>query len=201
MSVSDSVITNNRQLTVIHCPDVDDRRKIHDYLDHKQPDLEHISVLIDAKSYDRKTLKKCYDCDKYVPLSYRYGYMENNQDEYYIGTCEKCDETVEWEPNYDDYDDVLKINDNNCIIVGDRGIINFGKNNNIYTNYSTTEEKYQSILSQCEKWNIDVGDNIWKAHIGGRKGKKCWNNKKRDLAKYVLEKISQCDQTQHNINI
>lgn len=107
------------------------------------------------------------------------------QDESYKGYCNRCDISIEWEPNYDDYDDVLRIDDNNFIIVGDRETMGFDKGDYPYSKHNTTEEEYQRIISRCERFTVDCGDKRWEAKIGGRKGRKCWNNKRRELAKYI----------------
>lgn len=80
MEAPSSIISNNNGLIAIHCPDSDDRRKIHDYLDNHNPELCHIGVLIDSRSCNQKTLRRCYDCDQYVSLTYGLGFMENNQE-------------------------------------------------------------------------------------------------------------------------
>ena len=46
--------------------------------------------------------KKCWSCDKYVKMEYHNGSLPNNEDEYYMGNCENCEESFCWEPNYDD---------------------------------------------------------------------------------------------------
>jgi len=35
-------------------------------------------------------------------MEYHYASLPNNEDEYYMGNCENCEESFCWEPNYDD---------------------------------------------------------------------------------------------------
>lgn len=88
----------------------DERKKLHQYLEQEYPALKKASAPCKKFGMERrKTLKKCYKCNKLVLLTYRHGQMENNQDEYYTGACAKCAKRIEWECNYDDYEDIVRI--------------------------------------------------------------------------------------------
>lgn len=100
----------------------DKRRKIHQYLEQNHPKIKHFSLyssLFPADFY--ATFMKCVYCDfKRVPINdYHYGHMENNQDEYRSGTCPRCDGRNIWEPNYDGWDDIVRLYNHNMIVIGD----------------------------------------------------------------------------------
>lgn len=86
------------------------RKRFHNFLDKIYPNLQHRSIPCGQlkRTFVRRD-KKCYHCGKRVRLHYRKGHESNNIDESWIGECEKCEETVEWECNYDDYDDVITV--------------------------------------------------------------------------------------------
>jgi hypothetical protein len=44
---------------------------------------------------------------------------DNNIDEYYSWTCNKCHEMVRWECNFDGYDEITLVNKRNAVCEGD----------------------------------------------------------------------------------
>ena len=94
-----------------------DRLKIHQYLERAFPDIGRMSISSDYFNAERLlTFIKC-ECDTRAVITYHEGFMENNKDEWYSGICPGCDESVHWEPNYDDHDDIIKIWKNNMIVI------------------------------------------------------------------------------------
>ena len=87
-----------------------EREVLHQFLDANYPNLKKFSVRCKRLEVDCVAiLVKCYECDKPIPVNYHDGYMENNQDEYYSGYCNDCEISINWECNFDDDEDVIRI--------------------------------------------------------------------------------------------
>ena len=123
MDVIVEKLNNDKHLIfALPCEQSENRLLLHQYLENTYPNLKKTSLM--SKIYYGgffMTLKTCYECDyKRVPLNkYHYGSMESNVDECRSGFCPKCDKLNIWEPNYDDWDDIIKLESNNMIIMGD----------------------------------------------------------------------------------
>jgi hypothetical protein len=90
-----------------------------------------------------------------MPMYYNHGYEENNIDEYYSGTCSRCNKFMSWEPNYDCYDsDVIKlIYDRNIVVIGD--YLQFTKPNHA-TDAKISEEMFNDIIDTHIIYEIDA---------------------------------------------
>jgi hypothetical protein len=88
----------------------ENRKKFHNFLEKTYPNLQHRSIPCGQlkRTFVRRDMK-CFDCGKKVRLTYREGNEPNNIDESWRGECLKCDESVVWECNYDDHDDVISV--------------------------------------------------------------------------------------------
>jgi hypothetical protein len=117
---------NLNNITVIHLPNSDDRKKVHAFLESlKSLKIGKCSLrIICLKSEKRfvKNTKLCYMCDKKISFDhfeYHVGFLENNKDESYSTICPYCDEMTRIEPNYDCYEDyTYSYPSNNVIIIG-----------------------------------------------------------------------------------
>lgn len=72
--------------------------------------------------YSGLRLYKCPYCNNKLPVTskhYRYGMNDNNIDESYSWICDKCDEMVRWEPNFDGFDELITVNRRNAVCTGD----------------------------------------------------------------------------------
>ncbi len=71
----------------------------------------------------RRFYKQCYECNrKNIPFgieNYCEGVMDSNMDESYRIVCPNCHTPWHWECNYDGYDQIISVNTNNCVVIGD----------------------------------------------------------------------------------
>lgn len=159
MDILNNLILNlkDSEIIGIYCYKSENRKLIHQYIENIYPKLTNTSVLIDKFRYESKILIEC--CSKNVALSYSRGVMPNNIDEYYSGFCNKCDGYINYEPNYDDDDDIIRIHKNNMIVIGSR--INFIRPKHAVTNENLDINDINNILLDCNIYIIDVGQNKW----------------------------------------
>jgi hypothetical protein len=109
------------KIRLIHLNITHDRKLLHQYLETNYPKLYKQSLYCSYHSAERlHTFIKCYECDyKNVCIdTYNHGIMPNNIDEWRSGKCPSCGETVTFEPNYDDYDDIRIVWKNNVVAFG-----------------------------------------------------------------------------------
>jgi hypothetical protein len=151
------------------------------------PKLTNTSITIEKFRYESEILSECYECGKNVVLSYHLGVMSNNIDEYYSGFCDECYEYVNYEPNYDDDDDIIRIHKNNMIVIGSR--IKFVRPKHAVTNKNIDNNIINNILLDCNIYVIDVGDNKWKCSSQAGKNRRILNKKKKQIAEYISTKI------------
>jgi uncharacterized short protein YbdD (DUF466 family) len=125
------------------------RKLIHSFLDNNYPKVSHISLHSEIFSYGiQSTFMKCFNCNfKRVPINnYHEGLMENNKDEWRSGTCPKCDETCQWDINYDGWDGITRLYKNNIVVIGD-----YIKHHNRPRHAKTidvTREEFDKVLSK-----------------------------------------------------
>ena len=169
------------KLYIIACSSSEPRKRIHRYLENTYSKLGKYSLKVSRveRSNWYCTLKPCWECDKYVPVNnYHLGCMENNKDEYLTGDCSRCGEHVTFEVNYDSWDDVRRLYENNIIAVG-----SYMKHYNRpfhATSGVVSQEEFDEILTNMDIYELDNPDK---------------QLNKRDLQKYIdgeLEKLDGC---------
>ena len=135
----------------------DERRIFHQYLETKYSLVGKVSLKSKAFEPNKYAqFMKCYHCDyKSVRLSrYHYGVLPNNMDEWKSGICPKCLNSIMYEPNYDDRDNVRLITGNNIIAYG-KYLSNY--NSPKYAKYGTvTNEEIYDILKNKTIYEIDT---------------------------------------------
>lgn len=172
------------KLYIIACSSAETRKEIHQYLENTYPKLGKYSLkaskVEESDCYSR--LKKCWECDKYVPVNeYHLGYLENNKDEYVSGDCSRCGEHIIFEVNYDSWDDIRLLHGNNIIAIG-----SYMKHyNRPYhaTSGIISQEEFNESLEGVDIYEIDNPDS---------------QLNKRNLQKYIdgqLEKLGECTHT------
>lgn len=102
---------------IIECIDFDIRRKLHSFCDKEG--LLHRSFICDLFPKTKQMYFLSYCCKKMVRVTkYTYGFMENNADGTYYGTCPKCKEDL----NIDEIDctdrKIAFITNKNAIKIG-----------------------------------------------------------------------------------
>jgi len=98
-----------------------ERKYFHRYLEKEYPKLGKISLK--SKHFHDTNLDiyiKCHHCGhKRVPVDqYQYGTLENVKDVYKSGLCLNCGKNVNFKPNYDNWDDITIVSENNMIVLG-----------------------------------------------------------------------------------
>lgn len=143
---------NSKELMVVYASNLN-RLKIHTALETHYPEYSKMSFNTGFASPTKDfcyVYIKCYECDSKIELktsAYVRGYLENNIDESYYLTCPKCFHTFSYEPNYDEYDNIIRIKRNsNAIIIGQmKGI---AKNTNKKTTVVVSKEELEEILNK-----------------------------------------------------
>lgn len=107
---------------LIICAGRKTRKALHQFLETNYQNLGQTGVLLPHMKCAIKTMTKC-SCGAFYELKYIYGSMKNNVDEYYRGSCHKCDEETFYEPAFDDRPIMWRVNCNNAVVVGRR--VNF----------------------------------------------------------------------------
>lgn len=175
--VSEKFDIKENEIGVILIYDNKERQQIHILLEH----LNIKKLSCDVPRYSSELIMriyKCRDCNGKTPIrsnDYRYGFLPNNQDEYYSFDCDRCGRHINYEPNYDDYDNIIFVGKNNAIC--------FGK----YFKYASPRKDYDSDISildlqKCE----NISKQCTTYHL--EKPEKNCLSKKR-LGRYVSEEI------------
>src|SRR5579872_391262 len=166
------------QLLLIVVPNNEIRNYIHSYLEtnntNNNGNIGHIGLFVQRFPNEEKTFMKCEDCDKLVRLHYHYGCMKNNQDEYYSGYCDGCDECYSYEPNYDGCNDIIRTNTNNVVCIGSSINVNKPVNSTLY---DVSKEKLYEFTKDCQMFIIDTIPNWTLYGSRGRKGKRRMNKR------------------------
>lgn len=145
-------------LLVVVCTSSEERKIIYQYLEKEYPKLNKTgfySKLWPASIY--ATIKKCNFCNKGVMLSYSFGCMENNRDEYWSGECKSCEERIIFEPNYDDHDGIRRLRENNVIVIGNYITIN--KPNHAKPCSEITRQDFDEVMSNKKVYMIQAPNN------------------------------------------
>lgn len=174
------------ELLIVICKDNLKRSAIHSYLEIHHPNLGHVGILLDRFDYDRLTYKRCWSCNHLVGMSYHRGIMENNIDEYYSGWCDNCDESVEWECNYDYDCDIIRIIKNNAICIGKTIKINRPYHAKVL---NTSSDEITKILTESKTHKIKTIPIWYLTGSQGRKGKRSMNKKKVPLIDHIILNI------------
>lgn len=177
-STFDQIFTNipNDKIRIIYLYDNNHRKILHQYLDHNYPKLYKTSLK--CKYFDSKELNtfiKCYNCGyKNVVIDdYHYGSLENNKDESISGDCPKCHEHISFEPNYDDWDDVRRIQSNNIIAFGN-WFKHYTKPNHAAIPKNFSKEEINNLLNGRIIYEIQISDQTFD---------------KNNLSEYIYEQI------------
>ena len=173
MAMADFVKKLTTDLTAIIITDTDERRKVHQYLDTKD-DVYHMSAVCKLYSQERKFfLYRCPECKKFTKVTsdmYRYGVMDNNEDEYYAITCHKCDNMFMFEPKYDDYDEEYykAVYRNNMSICGPciKICIDNKKESPDIEKIFISDEEFEKIIKKAKVFHIPAPHRSLKKNIG-----------------------------------
>lgn len=145
---------DKNKLYLIHQPDAENRKIIHQYLDNKIP---KISISCHSLRSNEKKINaiKCWNCNKrnyFTEKDYRYGDMPNNIDERYVIWCTKCKEHLVYEPNY--FDCRVEIRQNNCILIG-KYLNGYNSPSHAKTEF-IDENEYNDVISKSVIYAIDI---------------------------------------------
>lgn len=148
---------NKEKICIIPCPDSEKIKKIHQYLNNNFKIINHTSLKSDLfENYEFDNIFiKCYNCDyrRVRVNNYHLGVLESNKDEYWSGKCPKCKKIIEFEPNYDDCDDVIRHYKNNIIVIGDYIEHNILPNHT--SPHNITNEEFKEITSNLRIYEMD----------------------------------------------
>lgn len=190
-TINDFFDLSNEQLGIIKCSDSDERKKIYKFMNAQYPQFIFNKKGIICNFFDiyYKCYKKCR-CGKINKMKYHKGIEKSNKDEYWSGTCNKCDIILWYEPNYDDSDDIYYFNDNNAIIFG-KCIYYEYKNLNI--DKSTCYDDYTDmlkILKNCSFYKIKSPQKIFYIKQGkSRKQRKEKNKLLQELNEHITTEL------------
>ncbi len=169
-----------------HIPNPQDRAKVISFIERKggpNPDarlfadrLFAASIKCDKFPSQEVDYYKCPDnCGGLVPLTYSYGYMKNNQDEFLIGECNRCGQDVFHEPNFDDIDvgTRFSMKRNNVVVIFPKKLSHPWSYRAYHcTTVTEHEQVYNDILARSEHQCIPMPEKL---------------ESKKWLGKYVTE--------------
>lgn len=101
---------------LFYIPDRLERKALHLHLETHHPAIHKASFSCESFERERKYLWKCRKCGNMILLN------ESDMDTQYasyFGTCRRCQESIDWEPFYDDYPKGLFRVDGNVFVFGD----------------------------------------------------------------------------------
>ena len=105
------------QILVFRCDDAKERNAIHNMLYEWKGLRWSAGLTVDCWDGKDGYLISCGECDnKVIAGEYHLGFMPNNKDEYYTGTCKKCGYIVDYECHYDDHSGYVRYH--NAIAIG-----------------------------------------------------------------------------------
>lgn len=147
----------NNKLLIIICAEASNRKIIHQYLENNYPEINKASLYNSNYNSERTLYAKCYECSGKAKLEYHYGYMPNNEDEWYSGDCLKCGETYSIDCCDIYYkDDIVYVHHHNMIVVNIP--------NRWYPSYAThkdiSEEEFLKAMKTTETYFIDKPENL-----------------------------------------
>ncbi len=163
------------RIRVIHLPDNDDRRRLHQYLETTYPKLNKVSLYCNKlESNVLHTYIRCYDCDySRVNIDESHdGIMSNNIDEYCSGECPRCNAIISFEPHYEGWDDVKTIKRNNVIAFG-----------SLFQGYNKPKHSISEIITKETILRILNGKSCYQITIPDNT---CG---KRAITKYINEQL------------
>jgi hypothetical protein len=137
----------------------DDKNRlvIHTYMEKHHPNIFKMSLTCSHLGINKNAYYKC-ECGSLIKMDYHYGYMENNYDEYFTGTCNNCNYYTCYECNMEGLSSkVIFLNRGNIILYGDKNI--FGgyenrKHRGVKKDYSYAE--FEQVLTHSELYMIDT---------------------------------------------
>jgi hypothetical protein len=95
------------------------RQGLHEYLEKRIPQIHKTSLRCKSfPSEETRTYCTCSCGYEWVLMKYHYGFLPNNQDEWYSGECPKCREDLYWECEDGPSSRIKHVNPNNCIALG-----------------------------------------------------------------------------------
>jgi len=97
------------KIRIIHIINNDNRKILHQYMENSHSKFYKTSLKCKHFTNERlHTYIRCYECDfSRVNIDeYHNGYMDSNIDEWRLGKCHRCGTHINFEPNYDDWDDI-----------------------------------------------------------------------------------------------
>jgi hypothetical protein len=143
----ESLLSDKYTLLFIPCEVRSDRALLQRYLEQYWTKLGVRSFQHPGLQCKESTYRRCYGCDEWIEVEYSRGIEENNKDESYSGWCDKCDQSIQWEPNYDDdYENTFRVKRGNALIVG-LLLNNMQRKKHVHHTEVSTEE-----IALCEEW-------------------------------------------------
>jgi hypothetical protein len=171
------------KLCIIECNDQNDRKIIHQYLETSHPNIHKTSIYCECFPSKQKMFME--HCGNLVELAYNIGIdKENIIRSSYSGICKLCDEPLCCDPNYDEYDRLIQIQQNNAIVIGDY----------ITQNHETPKEQihipdeiFLEIIKKYKVHQIDAPKEgfLFLPEKPGKKGKSKLNKRKNRLGEFV----------------
>lgn len=155
-----------------HVPDNNDRRRIHNYIQKFLPELLITSLTCGFFKKEFVTFFKCKMGDRLVRMEYSKGFESNNQDEYYSGWCDSCDDYHFWECNYDDKEYVVRKYSGNIIAFGP-----------FFTGYQSRGTVEKDAMTEEDMNNFFCGRTLYSVDAPTQ----CLNKKR--LGKYIKKKL------------
>lgn len=175
-STSPKRLVPKGKLYIIECVDSAERKVIHQHFEIYLPKLRKTSLYIPYfNARLRFILKRCYECNKYIPLYYHEDPISHNLYEYYSGFCDKCERSTSYEPNFSSLNERKKIKRiyyNNTVVLGDylqfsrpshATPLNISLETHIKTSMDKSQDEFYKILSNCNIYEIN-SPRLGKSH-------------------------------------
>jgi len=145
-NLDDFINIDDSKLRVIHCPDIEERRKLHNYLDTTE--LKHFGTLCENWIFNSAICYKCHKCNKWLMPKNKQSdkYSTNNGDYFngtlytYFYTCDICKNDYMYEdeiPPWYDYEYNKYISCHNMIVIGKN--LKYPRKNIISTDINISE--------------------------------------------------------------
>src|SRR6185312_1163139 len=141
-------------------PNNEDRLLIHSYMEKYHTNIFKTSLKCEYLGLKENACYKC-NCGDIIKMNYHYGYMENNYDEYYTGTCINCGEDMTYECNMEGpTSKFFHIEENNIILFGNRDIFkSYHNRTSKYKQNIPDKFQFEQILKQNTLYSIEMPTN------------------------------------------
>lgn len=143
---------DSKKLYVLYVPISKDRRIIHQYLEKFYPHVRKIGLTCDCFPIKETCISICYECNIPIEMEYHTGIMDNNIDEYYSASCDKCGNHFTHECSYDSYSsECFSKTDSNVIVIG-----NYINYNNKITRTTEDISHGKNVINSMTMYIIDI---------------------------------------------